>query len=394
MTPTQRKTPGFIICLAFLVVGLILTAVFGNWLVWLPLRTHLQYVETTCVVLDKRLEQEAGRRQGKNSRPLIHIEYSAGGRRYRVWTYDATGMFTNLHDSNRAVLQQFEKGQRYPCWYDPDDPEHAVLTRSLSWWGLLVLIPLTFAVVGGAGLIAIHRTRGTMLEPASGVPDYRGLPALPPLPSGRELTYRLASSSSPGCSLLGATAVTLFWNGIVWVFVVQVIASHQRGQPNWFLTLFMVPFVLIGLVLALVVLASLVSFLGSLLVGQLSVEVADQPLFAGSSYDLLVEQFGLCRLRSVRVLLNCKETATFTQGKSIRTDTKEVYSAEVVGPEPSLAGPLRCSVTVPADAMHSFAAAHNEITWTMEVKGLILGFLPQGRSYPVIVYPRTGANRT
>ena len=44
--------------------------------------------------------------------------------------------------------------------------------------------------------------------------------------------------------LIGITCMAVFWNGIVSVFVWQVIESWRSGHADWFLTLFMIPFVL------------------------------------------------------------------------------------------------------------------------------------------------------
>jgi hypothetical protein len=492
MTPVIRTGSGCLFAF-FLFFGLILTAVFGYPLVWLPLRVHLFYLETTCIVLDKKLDEQFDA-DGNTSRPLIHIEYTADGRPRQVWTYDAGGVYTNLHDSNRAVLDQFEKGKRYPCWYDPANPDSAVLTRSFTWWSLMELVPLTFAAIGAGGLIYLRRTRDTApAAPALPAPRWRdlgpvirfvvlfvggflaaaacsvilffnfagaGLPfwqmallffgpflvytilvalagqrlmaglrrALPtperaaaaaarrppapapaeaegkdawptvpagsPLAPGRELAYSLASNSRPGTSLLIALGIAAFWNGIVSVFVVHVIHGFVIGQPNWFLTVFLVPFVLVGLVLLGVVLFALVYFVGSLLAGGLHLEIAAHPLLPGSSSEILVEQRGACPLGSVRVTLKCTESATYTAGTNSSTATKEVYRQDVLGPEPSLAGALRGTVTVPAGAMHSFEANHNKITWTVEVRGRVLGVLPHGCEFPVIVRPGSEGGRT
>ena len=44
-------------------------------------------------------------------RPLIHIEYEAGGRIRQAWTYDASGIFDDRRNSNVASLARFTKGQ-------------------------------------------------------------------------------------------------------------------------------------------------------------------------------------------------------------------------------------------------------------------------------------------
>ncbi len=58
-----------------------------------------------------------------------------------------------------AILARFTKGQRCPCWYDPSDPDSAVVSRSFSWWSLVLLIPLTFVAIGAGGLIHNRRTQ-------------------------------------------------------------------------------------------------------------------------------------------------------------------------------------------------------------------------------------------
>jgi hypothetical protein len=81
---------------------------FGYVMIWRPLRANLFFVETTCVVLDKKLETPVG--GGIATRPLIHIEYDAGGRIRQAWTYDTTGIYDDLRDSNVATLARFTKG--------------------------------------------------------------------------------------------------------------------------------------------------------------------------------------------------------------------------------------------------------------------------------------------
>ena len=54
----------------------------------------------------------------------------------------------------QAILDQFEIGQEYPCWYDPIDPHRVVLVRGYSpWLYVSLLIPLSFMIIGGGRLI-------------------------------------------------------------------------------------------------------------------------------------------------------------------------------------------------------------------------------------------------
>jgi uncharacterized protein DUF3592 len=171
--PTSNKPPGWML-VGFLLLGLLLTGLFGHVMVWRPLRIQLFYVETTCIVLEKKLESvdSLNLDAGATERPLIHIEYQAVGRTRQTWTYDASGISDKLHNSNMVILARFTKGQRYPCWYDPDNPDSAVLTRSFSWWTVMVMIPLTFMVIGAKCLIYNRRfretTQGTSVDLSQG----------------------------------------------------------------------------------------------------------------------------------------------------------------------------------------------------------------------------------
>ncbi|MFO0877737.1 MAG: DUF3592 domain-containing protein [Gemmataceae bacterium] len=492
MTQTSARPPGCFFAI-FLILGLILTVVFGYQMVWLPLRVYLFFVQTECVVLDSRLEEHRDA-DGLTHRPMFHIEYAAAGQLRRTWTYDASGIFSDGAQGHQAALRQFQKGQRYPCWYDPANPDSAVLTRTVSPWSLMVLIPLLFLVIGVVGLLAprspptraeaqqaqsltgaqtgillrvlglffggfiaaaavsialvmtfagkapfwmipvlffgpfvvyilvltrfvtplFNRWKRAMPSPERAAAaslaqpdstpdqelgravvlqetdDWPTIPAGDDLPAGRQLTFQLTSDSHPGCFLVGAFLLACFWNGIVSVFLFQVIAGHQKGRPDWFLTLFLIPFLVVGVVLLGVVLFALYCLLTRLLAGHLRVELASHPLQAGDSCHFLVEQVGLVGLRQVRLVLKCVESAKYTAGTSTSTATKEVFRTEVAGPAPHLAEGLRGTLIVPPGVMHSFQGKHNSITWKLEVNGWVAGLLPHAQEYPVVVRPACG----
>jgi hypothetical protein len=486
MTHPGNRLPGCVFVL-FLLFGLAGTGLTAAFMVWPVVWARLAYAETSCVVLDKKLEETRDSEGQPSYKALVHIEYTVAGVPHRAWTSDAIGIATNVRSEHESFLGQFQKGQRYPCWYDPSRPDRAVLSLRFSWWGLFVLLPLVFVGIGVGGLIANQRspaTRPMISDPALraarwgpvarflrvflggfvvsaivsfglvfgcirwGAPFWlipllffapfiaymvvvgvagtrlaarmkRTMPtperaaaematlhdqdekpgaeageAWPTVPDlkrpprdGQLLAYQLDSSSSPFGCLLGAFAIAAFWNGIVSVFVVLVVSDFVAGKPNWGLALFLVPFVLIGLVLLGVVLVAAWHLVVSLLTGRVRVEIAAYRLRPGESYRFLVEQSGLLGLRQVQLTLVCSESATYTHGTSTQTESKEVCRAKVAGPAAGLEGGLRGSLTVPDEAMHSFEAPHNKITWQLEVSGRAGGFLPYDAVYPVIVLP-------
>ena len=61
----------------------------------------------------------------------------------------------------------------------------------------------------------------------------------------------LTSTHTPVRMVLLGLFFTLFWNGIVSIFVYNVVKSYLDGRPEICLTIFLIPFVLIGLGLIL-----------------------------------------------------------------------------------------------------------------------------------------------
>jgi hypothetical protein len=157
------------------------------------------------------------------------------------------------------------------------------------------------------------------------------------------------------------------------------------------LTLFVVPFLLIGV-------GAIVYFLRRLLVaagiGPTRLEISDHPLQPGREYRLFLSQSGRLRVKALRVSLACEEAATYRQGTNARSETREVYCQEIFRREDvEISGqPFESPIELrlPEGAMHSFAAGHNEINWTLVVEGEPAGWPNFRRAFPVIVRPAAG----
>ncbi len=208
---------------------------------------------------------------------------------------------------------------------------------------------------------------------------------------GTRLAHRLADADpGAGCACLGVLGAAVFWNGIVSVFVWQAVQALLRGNPEWFLMVFLIPFVLIGLGLVFAAVLAAGVWVVSLLAGKVVVEVDDHPFSPGGRYRGHVAQVGPCRLTKVGVELACEEAATYMSGTTESTDRKVVAKQLAELPEPLPAAPLDFELVVPADAMHSFAAKKNKIDWKITVWGRVLGVLPYQRSFEVVVRPGAG----
>ncbi|MCD4728355.1 MAG: hypothetical protein K8R46_11875, partial [Pirellulales bacterium] len=202
-------------------------------------------------------------------------------------------------------------------------------------------MPFSFIVIGAGGLIHTLFGWGKSAERRSvlsrnGVErDFLGIRGrsdrrCPFVPEGADVTnspgtklkFRLPISGSPAWALLGILTFCVIWNGVVTVFVVIAVDGHLEGNPDWFLTLFTIPFVLVGF-------GAIVIFLRKLLVaagiGPTRLEISDHPLHPGEKYRVFLSQSGRLDMNALRVSLTCEESATYRQGTETRTETREVF---------------------------------------------------------------------
>ena len=200
-------------------------------------------------------------------------------------------------------------------------------------------------------------------------------------------------ATSPGWAVFGILAFCVAWNGIVAAFVVMAVRSYFTGKPDWLLTLSTVPFAAIGIGAIVALVRQLLVATG---IGPTLVEISDHPLTPGGQYRLFLSQSGWLTMNRLRVLLICEEIATYRQGTDTRTEIREVFRKELFRRDNfEIRGgmPFECDIDLALHdgAMHSLAADHNEIAWTLLVEADAAGWPQCKRAFPVIVRPANGA---
>jgi hypothetical protein len=203
------------------------------------------------------------------------------------------------------------------------------------------------------------------------------------------LAYRLPVVDKRSGALVALLLGCLVWNAVVsalWTLAVQAL---RTGQPTATLLAISVAFTAVGVWLIAVCLRELAH---ATVLGRTVVEIDEHPLRPGGRYAALVAQFGRMRLESVRVSLVCEEHVTYQQGTNTRSETCRVYETPLadcrdvlLGPQAPWEAPLE--VTIPADAMHSFQAPHNELAWKLLVEATPPGMPRVVRAFPLIIYP-------
>jgi hypothetical protein len=206
---------------------------------------------------------------------------------------------------------------------------------------------------------------------------------------GTVLAFRLPVSGATAWGLFVTLLTCIFWNGVVSIFAGIAINGHRSGNPDWHLTLFVVPFALVGIALVLFFVRK---FLATTGIGPTLVEISDQPLYPGQRYRLFLQQFGRLKINRLEVLLVCEEETTFRHGTDTRMESRLVAQQALMlcqDAEVRHGVPLEtdCDLEVARGAMHSFKSQHNEVNWKIQVRLDVAGWPPYERSFPVIVYP-------
>jgi hypothetical protein len=251
------------------------------------------------------------------------------------------------------------------------------------------LVPLLFVLVGSGVIVAAvraprQRPDSPRARSAAQADRAAGLPAGA---QERVETRALKPAAPPLVRFVGSLIFTLFWNGVVSIFVVQDVNGWRTGDRPIFLSLFLVPFVAIGLGgVGYVVYA----FLG-LFNPRPHLRLSPGALTLGERALVEWEIEGAAhRLRKLTLTLEGREEATYRRGTDTRTD-REVFARIQVGERG--AGELRrgsARIEVPARTMHSFAAPNNKIVWVLRVAGEIRAWPDVAEEFPVVVLPPGG----
>jgi hypothetical protein len=251
-----------------------------------------------------------------------------------------------------------------------------VLERGFRPFYLLGLLPLVF-VIAGAG-VARWAWRQLRAESAPGEPRPENLEVA-------DVPVQLKPQMGPVGKVFGTLFFALFWNGIVSVFVWQAWKGWQSGHPDWFLTIFLIPFVLVGL--------------GAFVfVGHFTLALANpRPrLTLGSGHTCLGDDVRIdwhftgraSRLSSLKIFLEGREEATYRRGTDTYTDREVFATLPLIDTGNDWEIPRgSAEVRVPDDTMHSLEAASNKVVWEIKVSGEIERWPDVEQNFPITIHP-------
>ncbi|MFV2073494.1 MAG: DUF3592 domain-containing protein [Thermoanaerobaculales bacterium] len=361
--------------------GLIFVVIGGSLFIAIFILPMIRLVRATswpevpCTVISSTVRSQSSDDGATYSVDILY-EYEFSGRTWRSNRYNFLDVSSSGYANKKEIVDRHPPGANRICWVNPGDPTDAVLDRAFHAYYLLGLLPLIFVLAGGA-LVAVSQKM---------TPKSRGSTAPPmiaePIGDG---PVELKTSASPAAKLFAFIFITLFWNGIVSVFVWQVIASWRTGQPNWMLTIFMIPFVLIGLGLAIGIVYS------ALALANPRPKLRLSPPRPRLGDDLRIEwRFAgrSSRIHKLSIFVEGREEATYRRGTDTLTDTEVFATIRLVDSVNNweIAKGI-AEISFPEDTMHSFTAVRNKIVWSIKVKGEVRRWPDVDEEFPLTILP-------
>ncbi len=169
------------------------------------------------------------------------------------------------------------------------------------------------------------------------------------------------------------------------IFVTQAAGDYRRGSPDWFLLLFLILFVLVGLGLIGAVFYTFLAMFNPRV--RLTLGAAEVQLGEELEVRWLVTG-RVHALRRLHIFLEGREEATYRRGTSTSTDKHVFMTTEIADTAARLemhsgAHKLR----LPRTTMHSFDAPSNKIVWQLRVRGAIRFWPDVDDAFPITLLP-------
>lgn len=340
--------------------GLLVGLIVPMWKDWQAAKS---WVEVPGEVIWSRTHAHRGSKNQTTYSAQIFYRYEFAGRTYESDRRSFAKVNGSMEKA-REVVAKYPTGASVVVHVDPEEPERAVLDRSLGGEAWFSLFPLPFMAVGFGGLFWLFRGGRKKSSGSGSVSAAAGLAALAP---GESL--RLAPGKGRVLKAVGLLAVAAFWNGIVSVFVVQMFGQSSTRGFSWGMGLFLVPFVIVGLVL----IAAFLHQAGALFNPRPLLHLEGGQPRLGVNLSVRYEiPAGATRLKSLRLVLRGEEVATYRRGTNSVTERSIFHEEELLSTElVEMMRSGRVSTRIPADLVPSWKSANNRVEWSLSVEGTI-----------------------
>ncbi|HTD53333.1 MAG TPA: DUF3592 domain-containing protein, partial [Thermoanaerobaculia bacterium] len=354
--------------------------------------------EVPCVVISSDVRSHSGSKGGSTYSIDILYQYEVGGRTYKSNQYHFMGGSSSGYEGKADVVAQNPPGTRRVCYVNPADPTEAVLQRSFGKEYIVAIVPAVFMLVGLGGILLVLRgIRKQRAALAGAAAAGAGTPA-----GGRFVEAEKAEEpeeSGPVVlkppsalgKLFGMIFLAAFWNGIVSVFFWQMLKGWKTGAAPIGLTIFLIPFVLIGLAF----IVGIGYFFLALFNPRPRLTISRRSLPLGGTATIDWSFSGAAsRITRVIVRVEGREECQYRRGTTTYTDKNVFATIPVFDGSGETGGRVgNGSFTIPATTMHSFSATDNKIIWTLKFTGEIPKWPDVSEDFELDVRPlRSGSS--
>lgn len=358
---------GLIFCSIFglagfgILFGVVLPKVRDYW-------TARNWTEVPGEVIWSRVISSHGK--STTYRPEVFYRYTFQGHEYRSNRYELFEVSSSGYEGKQDVVAAHPPKSKLTCYVDPAKPWRAVVERKVGWSGLFALFPLPFIAVGVGGFWSfLRQRRATGVHPATisyenGKREVTLRHSMAPSQSRNDQVLR-GGGKNRLLQLLGSLFFAAFWNGIVSVFVGIAIQAWMKGRPEWFLNIFLIPFVAIGLYLLFFVFYSFLRLFSP----KFEMRLSSTDLTPGSGTTLhWSRRGGMGRPTHVSLYLVGLIEVSYRSGKHNKTE-KEVFHEAVLFQTDS---PLsmqegKVQLAIPSGTMPTFTGRQNKIRWLLRM---------------------------
>lgn len=327
------------------------------------------WIETPATVIWSRVESHSGSKGGSTYSVDLFYRYKFQGREYHSNSYNLMSGSSSGRDSKQAIIDSHPPNSTLTCYVNPQKPWQAAVDRDLGAGILFGLIPLFFLGIGFGGMIwALKNRRADTARPIDPVSSKAARPE--PIP---DLPERILNAGKTRwINLFAALFICAFWNGIVSIFVGIAWSAWKKGNPEIFLMIFLIPFVLVGTVLFLNVPYRLLM----VFLARFELRLNPGTLKTGGTATLTWKRIGgFGQPKSISLRLTGTEVATWQNGKS-RSSATSFFHDEVLADLSlnSIAANRPVAIKLPESAVPTFKGDSNKIVWKLRMEVTLPGF--------------------
>ncbi|MEQ8167797.1 MAG: DUF3592 domain-containing protein [Candidatus Eremiobacterota bacterium] len=373
--PSYGNIAGALFFGIFFIAGIVAT----YYLTYKPLVKFIDaqsWTETPCRVISSRIVSHEGDESTTYSADILYV-YNVKGIEYKSNRYRYFSSSGSYKGAGR-LKDKYPPGRETVCYVNPSHPGEATLKRNFTTGMLVYFLPVLFILVGAGGIYGFLKKDKEIsaLKFSSGGSGYEINK------EGLKKIVKLKPKISRQGKFIGLLIFALLWNGIISIPLTELIEGFKKVSILTCFAIGIIPFVLIGLFLAV----SCIYYLLTLFNPVPELVLSYHPLVPGEVAELSwTTGTGAGSVKKYRIYIEGREEVKYNDSDDHHTfrtinltETENFYEIEKGS----------VSFTLPEDTIHSFESEHNKIFWSLHLVGKMKYWFDIHEEFELIVLPK------